>query len=161
MNFWLARLFEIYCELKLYLIGFGILYFLNGIMILSISYIFKWIEMLFGLITEYQYIIFFFTYPISISFVLLIVFSCWVLLNKMKLKVVMPKINVVIIKTIAITIQMFTKQNARPSFITQFCNDEQGLSLHVLSILSWCSSLFLSWTVMMTFDELLNCFPFM
>lgn len=90
----------------------------------------------------------------SISCVLLADLSHCVLLNKMKLRVVAHKINVIIIKTIAITIQTFNEQNALSFFITQFCTGEQEFSKHAFPSTIANSFLLRFRTVMVTFDEL-------
>lgn len=93
----------------------------------------------------------------SISFVFGEVFFLCPLFNKMS--VVVPHINVMTIKTIAITTQMFIEQNARPFVTTQFCTDEHGFSLHVFSSSNGYTSMLFSLTVKMTLEELLNDFP--
>lgn len=97
----------------------------------------------------------------SVSSALFTAFNRLAFLNRIKLSVVVHKINVMMIKTIAITIQMFGEQNARPFCTTQLCTDEHKYSLHDFCSSNGCSSLLLFWAVKVTFDDLLNSFPLM
>lgn len=100
------------------------------------------------------------THPMSTFSVLFSLLIRWFLPDKMNPRVVVPKITVMKIKTIAITIQVFNEQYALPFFTTQFCTGEHWLSRQLCSNSNPISPRLFSWTDKeVTFDELLNIFP--
>lgn len=86
-----------------------------------------------------------------------IIFLWCVILEKIKLTHVVPKIKVKIMKTIAITAQILTEQIALPFLNVQLCRKKHEFSKQCCLISEGdCSS---SFTIKVTLDELLNSFP--
>lgn len=92
----------------------------------------------------------------STSCVLFTLLSRLILPDKIKPRVVVPKINVMTIKTIAIIIQTFTEQYVLPFLTTQFCTGKHGFSGQLCINSNPISSCLISWTNKVTFDEQYN-----